>query len=150
MKTQEYELRKALVHLVRSGRSVRQAAKELGRSRAWAEKWWYRFQQNQNWDDLQDQSRVPKNQPTKLPTSVRESIRQARSELEADAHEQDSLGYIGAYAIQAHLRKEQIEVLPSIGSIERELRAAAMVQPVKSILMSRCSTHICTLLNRIN
>ena len=129
MKTQEYELRKALVHLIRSGKSAQQAARELGRSRAWAEKWWRRFRQNQNWDDLQDQSRTPKNQPSKLPTSVQQSIRQARSELEADAHAQDSLGYIGAHAIRAHLQKEQIEVLPSIGSIERELRAAAMVQP---------------------
>jgi transposase InsO family protein len=129
MKTQEYELRKALVHLMRSGKSAKQAAQELGRSRAWAEKWWRRFRQNQNWDDLQDQPRVPKNQPTQLPIFVRKSIRQARSELEADAHEQNSLGYIGAYAIRAHLQAEQIEVLPSIGSIERELRAAAMVQP---------------------
>jgi transposase len=129
MKTQEYELRKALVHLIRSGKSAKQAAQELGRSRAWAEKWWRRFRKNQNWDDLQDQPRVPKNQPTKLPTSVQQSIRQARSELEADAHEQNSLGYIGAHAIRAHLQKEQIEVLPSIGSIERELRTAAMVQP---------------------
>jgi hypothetical protein len=62
-------------------------------------------------------------------TSVRQAIRQTRSELEADAQEQDSLGYIGAYAIRAHMQKEQIEVLPSIGSIERELRVAAMVQP---------------------
>ncbi len=129
MKTQEYELRKALVHLMRSGKSAQQAARELRRSRAWAEKWWRRFRQNQNWDDLQDQPRIPKNQPTKLPIFVRQSIRQARSELEAAAHEQDSLGYIGAYAIQAHLQEDRIEVLPSIGSIERELRVAVMVQP---------------------
>jgi hypothetical protein len=101
----------------------------LGRSRAWAAKWWHRYQQNQSWDDLQDQPRAPKKQPTKLSTSVRQTIRQTRSELEADAQAQDTLGYIGAYAIRAHLQKEQIEVLPSIGSIERELRAAAMVQP---------------------
>ena len=38
MKTQEYELRKTLIHLMRNGKSIQQAATELGRSYTWAEK----------------------------------------------------------------------------------------------------------------
>jgi hypothetical protein len=129
MTTQAYELRKTLVHLIRSGKSLRQAAKEVGRSRSWAKKWWRRFQQRQNWEDLQDQSRTPKHPPTKLPADLRQQIRQTRSELEVLAQEQDEMAYIGAYAIQGHLQEHRLNILPSISSIERELRAAGMVQP---------------------
>lgn len=128
MGTQEYEQRKTLVHLIRSGRSIRQAAKEIGRSLAWAKKWWRRFQKSQNWADLQDQSRSPKHKPDKLPQKVRQEIRHTRSELESAGQEQNELGYIGAFAIRGHLQEHQIAPLPSISSIERELRAASLVQ----------------------
>lgn len=128
MDTSEYEKRKALVHLVRSGASVAQAAKELGRSRAWGHKWWKRFEGGQNWEALRDRSRRPRRQPKKLAEPVCQAIRQARSELEAEAQEKDRLGYAGAYAIQARLKEKNLSPLPSISSIERELRKAGMVR----------------------
>ncbi|MCZ7574517.1 MAG: integrase core domain-containing protein [Ardenticatenaceae bacterium] len=129
MDTQEYERRKTLVHLIRSGQSVEQAAKEVGRSRSWGNKWWGRFRVNQEWEDLRDRPRIPTRQPRKLPLGIRQAIRRARSELEADAQEQDRLGYVGAFAIQARLREWNVQPVPGITSIERELRVAGLVRP---------------------
>lgn len=56
-------------------------------------------------------------------------IRQIRSELEAEAQMPNHLGYIGASAIQAHLKRRQVTPLPSLSSIERELRCAGMTRP---------------------
>ena len=127
--TQEYELRKTLVHLVRAGQSPAAAARQLGRSRAWGYKWWARFQVRQCWEDLKDHSRAPRRVSNKLPEAVHQAIRQTRSELEAETHERDGLGYIGAPAIQARLREQGIQPLPSISTIERTLHAAGMTRP---------------------
>jgi len=134
MDTQEYGKRKTLVHLIRSGRSVAQAAKEVGRNRSWGNKWWRRFRDSQDWEALRDRPRTPKRQPRKLPSAVREAIRRARSELEAEAEEKDHLGYIGAFAIQARLREWNVCLLPSITSIERELRRAGIAKPRQKVV----------------
>ncbi|MBN2256623.1 MAG: DDE-type integrase/transposase/recombinase [Anaerolineaceae bacterium] len=134
MNTQEYEKRKTLVHLMRSGMSTAAAAEEVGRSRSWGHKWWGRYQARQNWEDLQDQPRTPKHQPRRLSEEIRQAVRRARSKLEAEAQHKDSLGYVGAYAIQGRLREWQIKPLPSISSIERELRRAGMVKPRQAIV----------------
>jgi len=93
--------RQSAIHLLRSGRTVIEVAQELGRSLAWVYKWQTRFKVNQDWGDLQDGSRVPHHQPSQLSEKSRQAIRQARSELEAEAAEAGQLSYIGAYAIQA-------------------------------------------------
>lgn len=129
MDTSEYEKRKTLVHLIRSGQNVAEAAREVGRSRSWGNKWWGRFCAKRDWEALRDRPRTPKRQPRKLADQVRQAIRRARSELEAEAQEKDDLGYIGAPAIVARLREWQVQPLPSISSIERELRRAGMVKP---------------------
>lgn len=134
MNTQEYEKRKTLIHLIRSGKSTAAAAKEVGRSRSWGHKWWSSFQVSQNWEDLQDHPRTPTHQPWKLPEEVRQAIRRARSELEAEAQQKEHLSYVGAFAIQGRLRDWKIKCLPSISSIERELRRAGMVKPRQEII----------------
>jgi hypothetical protein len=121
--------RRTAIHLLRSGRTPSEVAGELQRSLAWVYKWRKRFFEHENWDDLQDRSRAPKHCPNKLPEEVRQAIRQARSELEAEATEPGKLCYIGAPAVRARLRKKQVQPLPSITSIERELRAAGMTGP---------------------
>jgi transposase len=128
MEIQENEKRKTLIHLIRSGKSIAQAAKEVGKSRSWANKWWKRFRAYQDWDDLQSSPRTPKRQPRKLSKEVCQAIRQIRSELEAEAVEKDRLGYVGAFAIQARLRERKIPTIPSISRIEQELRLAGMVR----------------------
>jgi len=124
----QVEQRQRFIHKVRSGQSIAQAAREVGRSRSWGAKWWQRYCQ-EGWEGLKDRSRRPKQQPRKLPARVRQAIRQVRSELEAEAVQPDRLGYIGAAAIRARLKEEGIQPLPSISSIERELRRAGMTRP---------------------
>jgi transposase InsO family protein len=131
MSKTEYTVRETAIHLLRSGKSPAEVAQELNRSVAWVYKWRQRFFAHEDWQALRDRSRAPKRQPTKLPATVRQAIRQARSELEAEAAQPGKLSYIGAHAIQARLRKKEVSPLPSITSIERELRAAGMVRPRK-------------------
>lgn len=119
----------AFIHLVRSGRGVAEAARAVGRCRAWGHKWWNRFKQEEDWEALRDHSRAPRRQPKKLPAAVGQAIRRARSELEAEAQQAERLGYIGAAAIRARLEQEHVQPLPSISSIERELRRAGMTRP---------------------
>lgn len=123
--------RQTAIHLLRSGRTPVEVAKQLQRSLAWVYKWRKRFFRHENWDDLNDRSRAPKRCPNKLPEDVLQAIRQARSELEAEADEPGKLSYIGAHAVQARLRKKKVQPLPSISSIERELRLAGMTRPRK-------------------
>ena len=127
--TQEYEQRKTLIHLIRAGLSPGQAAQQLGRSRAWGYKWWARFQARRSWEDLQSRSRAPHRVSNKLSEEVYQAIKYVRSQLEAKAHEQDSLGYIGAPAIRSRLEERGIEPLPSISTIERVLHDAGMTKP---------------------
>ena len=131
MKQSNPNERRTAIHLLRSGRTAAQTAEEMKRSLAWVYKWRMRFFEQENWNDLQDRSRAPKHSPKRFPEQVRQAIRQARSALEAEADEPGKLSYIGAPAIRARLRKEGVEPLPSITSIERELRAAQMTRPRK-------------------
>jgi len=128
MDHESFATRAAFIHLVRSGHSIEEAVEKVGRSRAWGYKWWRRFQEGQDWEALQDRSRRP-HHPRRLPEEVYRAIRQARSELEAEAHQGKGLGYIGSHAIQARLRQQGLSPLPSISTIERELRRAGMTRP---------------------
>jgi transposase InsO family protein len=123
--------RRMAIHLLRSGRSPLEVAQEMQRSLAWVYKCRKRFFEHGNWDDLNDRSRAPKHCPRKLPETVGQAIRQARSELEAEAAEPGKLSYIGAPAIQARLSRQKVKPLPSLSSIERELRTAGMTRPRK-------------------
>ena len=128
MNASNYLERKTAINLLRSGKSVGEVAKALERSQSWVYKWQERYEKG-GWEALQDQSRAPKSHPNELPKRVKQEIRKARSELEAEAEEPGKLVYIGALAIKARLRKMRIRPLPSIGSIERELRNAGMTTP---------------------
>jgi transposase InsO family protein len=128
MSENEYALRKTAIHLLRSGKSALEVAEELARTPVWVHKWRKRFFENQDWQALCDQPRAPKSQPKKLQSKVLQAIRQTRSELEAEAAEPGKLSYVDAHAISARLRKKGITPLPSISSIERELRAAGLIR----------------------
>ena len=132
MSQKNYEKRQTAIHMLRSGQSPAEIAQELERSLAWVYKWRLRFAQD-GWQGLQDRSRAPRSHPYKLPETVRQAIRQARSELELEAEQPEKLAYIGAQAVQSRLRRKRIEPLPSITSIERVLRDAGMTQPRQSV-----------------
>lgn len=125
----DYEAeRRAALHMLRSGQTPKEIAAELGRSPAWVYKWYKRFE-NEGWQGLKSRSRAPKCHPRRMPETTRQAIRRARSELEAEANEPGQLSYVGAPAIRARLRRQGLNPLPSLSSIERVLRAAGMVHP---------------------
>lgn len=124
--------RKAAIHLLRSGLSPIEVARRMKRSVGWVTKWRDRYQ-DEGWAGLEDRSHAPKEAWQAHPESVRQAIRQARSELEAEADAGQGLHYIGSPAIQARLdekreRGEYEGPLPSTATIERVLRAADMVR----------------------
>jgi transposase InsO family protein len=126
-----YQERCRVIHLLRSGSTAEQVAEGMSRSVAWVYKWQARYERG-GWEALKEQSRAPKH-PQRLPEDVKQMIRATRSELEAEAQEPDELGYIGAQAIRSRLYRRKVKPLPSISSIERELRAAGMVRPRKPV-----------------
>jgi hypothetical protein len=120
--------RQAFIHLIRSGRTVAQAAEELGRARSWGYKWKARYDQ-EGWAGLQKRSRAPHYVARQTPALVRQEIVRVRSILEAEALESDKLGYIGADAIYGRLSANHIQPLPGVSTIERLLRQAGMTKP---------------------
>lgn len=118
----------AFIHLVRSGKTVSQAAQELGRSRAWSYKWQVRYEQ-EGWAGVKERSRAPNRVARQTPTLVRQEIMRVRSVLEAEAQEPDKLGYIGASAIYARLQSSGLQPLPGLSTIERLLHQAGMTKP---------------------
>ena len=130
MSETDLHLRQTAIHLLRSGKSPAQVAHLLNRSLAWVYKWQRRFAAGQ-WAALQDQSHAPAHQPHRLTPAVREAIRHTRSVLEAEATQPGTLSYIGASTIHARLQADGVTPLPSLTSIERELRAAGMVRPAR-------------------
>ena len=120
--------RQAFIHLIRSGRSVSQAAQEVGRVRSWGYKWKARYEQ-EGWAGLKEKSRAPHYVARKTPSVVRQEILRVRSVLEAEALERDKLGYIGADAIYGRSSASDIQPLPGVSTIERLLRQAGMTKP---------------------
>jgi transposase len=124
--------RKAAIHLLRSGCCPAEVARRMERSVSWVTKWRGRHQE-EGWAGLEDRSRAPQDLRQAHPEPVRQAIRQARSELEAEAYTGQGLRYIGSPAIQARLREKRERgtyagPLPSTATIERVLRAAGMVR----------------------
>ena len=128
MRDKELAEREMAIQLIRQGSKPKEIADELGRSLAWVYKWRKRYFRHPEWQTLADQSHAPHHLPRKLPDRVRQAIRIARSELEAEVKEPGKLSYRGAHAVQARLRQKGVDPLPSISSIERELRAAQLTR----------------------
>ena len=124
----DYEDRKSLIHLLNSGKKPREAARELERSPSWAYKWKKRFEM-EGWAGLQSHSRAPKHVPRRISAQMYQEILRMRSELEAEAENKDSLGYIGADAIYGRLHTRGITPLPAVSTIERLLRQAGKTRP---------------------
>ena len=128
MKPESEAERQTAIHLLRGGKTPKEIAKEMGRSPAWVRKWRQRFKKA-GWKGLQSQSCAPKHSPHELPGKVRQAIRRVRSGLEAEARKPGKLSYVGSHAIRARLQRKRLQPLPSISSLERELRRAVMTRP---------------------
>lgn len=125
---ERYQQRKTAIHMIRSGVRVAEVAQRLGRSTPWVYKWRDRFKA-EGWNGLHSRSRAPKHCPSRLSEAIRQSIRQARSELEAEAAEKEGLRYIGSGAVRTKLEEKGIGPPPSTASIERVLNDAGMTRP---------------------
>lgn len=119
--------RERAIHLLRSGRKVKEVAEILQHSEGWVRKWWKRYQQ-EGWEGLKSRSRRPHHVPRRLPEDVRQAVKETRSELEAGAAQGD-LKFIGSSAIRTRLQEKGITPLPSKRSIERILQEAHMTHP---------------------
>ena len=128
MKTILQAERETSVHLRQAGWETEEIAAKLGRSEQWVRKWRRRFQKG-GWAALAGKSRAPHHHGTELPESVKQAVRQTRSELEAEATAGDGLKYIGSLAIRTRLKQKKISPLPSTSSIERILRETEMTKP---------------------
>ena len=65
--------RYALIHLLRSGKTPRQAARELGRPFSWVHKWKKRYEQ-EGWGGLEERSKAPRHVKKKTPEAMRREI----------------------------------------------------------------------------
>jgi len=126
--TEDKSEREALIHLVRSGKTPREAAEELGKSISWSYKWQARYKR-EGWAGLQERSRAPDRVMRHTLAHVRNAILGMRSELEAEAQKTDTLSYIGAGALRARLVVQGIQPIPSTATIERILHQAGATKP---------------------
>jgi transposase InsO family protein len=124
----DYSDRQTLIHLLNSGKQPRVAAQELSRSPAWTYKWKNRYEQA-GWAGLRGQSRAPRHIARRTSTEAKQEILHIRSELEAEAENKDSLGYIGADAIYGRLPARGITPVPAVSTIERILRQSGKTKP---------------------
>ena len=112
--------RKRAIHLLRSGLNESQVSHQMGRSIGWVSKWKQRYQE-QGWSGLKSQSRQPQSNPNSYGQAMRQMIYQIRSELEAQAHQDRGLCFVGALTIRAqlHQRLPKNSRIPSLSTIER-------------------------------
>lgn len=126
MKTGQAQ-REQAIHLWRAGASINEVATALGHSPQWVRKCRRRFEA-EGWAGLADRSRAPHQHGRQVSETVRQAVRQARSELEAAAKRSEGLKYIGSRAIRTRL-KAAGQTPPSCRTIERILQAADMTHP---------------------
>lgn len=121
--------RELAVHLLRAGFSANEVAAELKHSPQWVRKCRRRYEA-EGWSGLKGHSRAPHHPGNRIPETMRQAVRQARSELEAAAKRNEGLKYIGARAIRTRMKNAGLDP-PSVRSIERILQDAGMTQPRK-------------------
>jgi transposase InsO family protein len=123
--------REKAVHLRRLGHTTAEVAEELKRSPQWVRQCWRRYQ-NSGWTGLAERSRAPQQHGRRLDAQIKQAVRRARSELEAEAARGQGLKYIGGRAIRTRLKQGQIQPLPSVRTIERIVEAAQMSRSKES------------------
>lgn len=123
--------REKAVHLRRLGHTTAEVAEELKRSPQWVRQCWWRYQ-NSGWAGLAERSRAPHQHGRRLGPEIKQAVRRARSELEAEAAQGRGLKYIGGRAIRTRLKQGKIQPLPSVRTIERMVAAAQMTRSKES------------------
>jgi len=78
------QVRGRAIHILHSGRSVRKVAAILQHNEVWVHKWRKRLPE-EGWEGLRGRSHRPHRLARRLPTHVRQAVKETRSELEAHA-----------------------------------------------------------------
>jgi transposase len=123
--------REQAIHLIRSGRKVKEVAEILHRSEQWVRKWRRRYEA-EGWEGLNSRSRRPHHLTRRLPERVRKAVIEARSQLEASAGKGE-LKFIGSSAVRTRLKEKGVTPLPSTRTIERILTEAHMTRPYHKV-----------------
>jgi transposase len=120
--------RQRTIHLLRSGHTVSEVAKLVGRTERWVRKWRKRFEE-EGWEGLESRSRRPRHLVRAYPASVYEAVLEARSELEQEAASGEGMKFIGSVAVRTRLKEKGQCSIPSKRTIERYLHRAGMTHP---------------------
>ena len=125
MITASFQERKLAIMMLRKGKTMQEVAENMNRSLFWVSKWNKRYH-DEGWTGLHGRSRAPHHHGKRLPSEIREAIRDTRLKLEVEAALGVGLKYIGGQAIKTRLKIDGVEPLPSISSIERVLRETGL------------------------
>jgi transposase InsO family protein len=117
--------RQDAVYLLENSDTPVEVARKLGCSVRWVYKWQGRYEQ-EGWAGLKSRSRAPQCHPNELGEEVKRAIREMRWELEIEAQTPEKLSYLGAGAVCGRLQAKKVKPVPSISSIEREIRRAGL------------------------
>ena len=119
----ELARRRRAVELVTEGVSKAEAARRLGRSRQWVDKWVKRYSSG-GVDGLEERSRAPHESPTRTPDRVVAKVLDVRDDLEANP-----VASIGGLTILAEMEREGFTPIPSVATIERILQRHNRTRP---------------------
>jgi len=128
----EIEKRKVAISRYQSGEKIKSIVTSLGKSRQWFYDWYERFKLRKDetsW--FLEESRAPKNRPSKLDGFTEQQILEIRQELDANHYAQT-----GAIAIQYEFQNRKIKP-PPIWTINRVIERNGLNQVVPQLKQSR-------------
>jgi transposase InsO family protein len=112
----DYEVRKLAIHRYLSGEKISPIVRSLNKSRQWFYFWLKRYKTHDGLGDwFVDESKVPKNQPTKTSPTIERQVIEARQVLQQQRYAQT-----GAIAIQYEMYRQGLAP-PAIWTINRIL-----------------------------
>lgn len=117
-------LRHLAIDLLEEGYSVEDVAHITKKSEVWVRKWRKRYKR-QGRTGLQELSRAPNTQYG-YDDETRQRVIQMRESLVANSAGVGALKYIGAPAIRTELKRQGMDKIPSVATIERMLKEAGL------------------------
>jgi putative transposase len=120
---EEIRYRRLALKLFDQERSATEILARIPRSRSWLGKWKQRFEQ-EGWAALDSRSKAPHHSPHAYPAAAVKVVVRIRQRFAKSA-----IGHVGAQAIrQEVLRHRLLTPVPSVKTIKRWLKAAALIE----------------------
>jgi hypothetical protein len=95
----------------------------------WLNKWWHRFLRAPE-TDFADASRAPHTSPRRIPAAVEQAIVRVRQARARGRTGHTRFGLIGHRSVQTDLEGLQLEVLPSLATIQRVMSRHGLTHPL--------------------